>query len=46
MHRRRFPQATMLIFVDIDERAPKDHPLWTIKTMSDEALARLSPEFD
>ena len=46
MRGRRDPQATMLAFVDLEERVPKDHPLRTIKTVADEALERLSPEFD
>jgi len=36
----------MLAFVDLEERAPDDHPLRTIKAVADEALDRLSPEFD
>ena len=32
------PQATILAFVDLEERVPKDHPLRTIKTVADEAL--------
>ena len=31
MRGRRDPQATMLAFVDMEERVPKDHPLRTIK---------------
>ncbi len=46
MHGRHDPQATMLAFVDLEERVPNDHPLRTIKTVADEALERLSPEFD
>ena len=46
MRGRRDQQATMLAFVDLEERVPKDHPLRTIKTVADEALERLSPEFD
>ena len=46
MRGRRDQQATMLAFVDLEERVPKDHPLRTIKTVADEALDRLSPEFD
>ena len=37
---------TMLAFVDLEERVPADHPLRTIKALADEALTRLSPEFD
>jgi transposase len=36
----------MLAFVDLESRVPADHPLRTIKALADEALARLSPEFD
>ena len=40
------PQEVMLAVVNFEERVPKDHPLRTIKTVADEALVRLSPEFD
>ena len=46
MRGRQEPQVTMLAFVDMEERVPADHPLRTIKVLADEALARLSPEFD
>ena len=46
MRGRQEPQVTMLAFVDLEERMPADHPLRTIKALADEALARLSPEFD
>ena len=46
MHGRRDPQATMLVFLDLEELVPNDHPLRTIKAVADEALERLSPEFD
>ena len=36
----------MLAFVDVEERVPKYHPLKTIKGVADEALERLSGEFD
>ena len=36
----------MLAFVDLEERVPADHPLRAIKALADEALERLSPEFD
>ena len=32
--------------VNLEERVPKDHPLRTITAVADEALKRLSPEFD
>lgn len=46
MRGRRAPQATILAFVDLEERVPQDHPLRSIKAVTDEALERLSPEFD
>ena len=46
MRGRHNPKATMLAFVDLEERVPNDHPLRTIKIVADEALERLSPEFD
>ena len=46
MRGRQEPQVTMLGFVDLVARVPPDHPLRTIKALGDQALARLSPEFD
>ena len=47
MRGRHEEQAVMLLaHVDMEGRVPKDHPLRTIKTVADEALGRLSPEFD
>ena len=40
------PQEVMLAVVNLEERVPKDHPLRTITAVADEALKRLSPEFD
>ena len=40
------PQEVMLAVVSLEERVPRDHPLRTIRTVADEALKRLSPEFD
>src|SRR5215204_3045064 len=40
------PQVNMLAFVDLETRIPLDHPLRTIKSLADEALADLSPLFD
>ncbi len=37
---------TILAFVELAERVPADHPLRSIKALADEALTRLSPEFD
>ncbi len=45
MRGRHDPQATMLAFVDLEERVPQDHPIHTIKIIADQALERLSPEF-
>jgi transposase len=46
MRGRREPQATMLAFVDLEERVPASHPLRVIKQFADRALAELSPIFD
>src|SRR6186997_3204335 len=46
MRGRRDPQASMLAFVDLEERVPPRHPLRTIKRFADRALATLSPTFD
>jgi transposase len=46
MRGRRSPQASMLAFVDLEERVPPHHPLRTIKRFADHALAKLSPTFD
>ena len=46
MRGRQESQVTMLAFVDLEERVPAEHPLRTIKALADEALDRLSPEFD
>ena len=46
MRGRRNPQASMLAFVDLEERVPPHHPLRTIKRFADRALAELSPTFD
>ncbi len=46
MRGRREPQVTMLAFVDLEERVPKDHPLRVIKALADGALAELSGAFD
>ena len=43
---RRNPQASMLAFIDLEERVPPRHPLRTIKRFADRALAELSPTFD
>ena len=45
MRGRRDPQATVLAFVDLEKRVPKGHPTRPIKTVGDEALDRLLPEF-
>jgi transposase len=36
----------MLAFIDLESRVPVDHPLRMIKAIADEALARISAEFD
>ena len=41
MRGRHDPQATMLAFVDLEERVPQDHPIRTIKIIADDALARI-----
>ena len=46
MRGRRSPQASMLAFVDLEERVPPHHPLRTMKRFADRALADLSPTFD
>src|SRR5438309_6706853 len=46
MRGRRNPQASMLAFVDLEERVPPNHPLRTIKRFADRALTNLSPTFD
>ena len=35
---RRDPRGTMLAFVDMEERVPKNHPLRAIKAVADESL--------
>ena len=46
MRGQRDPQVSMLAFVDLEERVPRDHPLRTIKALADRALAELSTIFD
>jgi transposase len=46
MRGRRNPQASMLAFVDPEERVPPLHPLRTIKRFADRALSELSPTLD
>lgn len=46
MRGKREPQSLMLAFVDLEERVPASHPLRTIKALTDQALAELSPRFD
>jgi transposase len=46
MRGRRNPQASMLAFVDLEERVPPQHPLRAMKRFADRALAQLSPTFD
>src|SRR5438874_5372858 len=46
MRGRRQAQATMLAFVDLEERVPRNHPLRVVKQFADRALAELSAVFD
>src|SRR6476620_11664486 len=46
MRGRRNPPASMLAFVDLDERVPPQHPLRSIKRFADRALTQLSPTFN
>jgi transposase len=46
MRGRRERQATMLAFVDLEERVPRNHPLRVVKRFADRALSELSPVFD
>ena len=46
MRGRRNPQATMLAFVNLDERVPPDHPLRIIKLVAYDVLVRMSDDFD
>jgi transposase len=46
MRGRRQAQATMLAFVDLEERVPRNHPLRVIKQFADRGLRELSPVFD
>jgi hypothetical protein len=46
MRGRREAQVTMLTFIDLEERVPKDHPLRTIKALAEQALAALSDTFE
>jgi len=43
---KRERQVTMLTFIDLEERVPRDHPLRTIRRLADGALSALSAEFD
>ncbi len=46
MRGRPNPQRSMLTIMNLEERVPRDHPLWRIKAVADTALERLSPAFD
>ena len=46
MRGRRNPQATMLAFVDLEQRVPADHPLRRVKSLADAALVALSDHLD
>lgn len=46
MRGRQDIQVTMLALIDLETRVTPDHPLRTIKSLADQALAKLSPLFD
>ena len=46
MRGRRNPQASLLAFIDLEERVPPHHPLRTMKRFADRALVALSATFD
>jgi transposase len=46
MRGRQDSQVSMLAFIDLETRIPLDHPLRTIRSLADAALADLSPLFD
>src|SRR5574341_1582685 len=46
MRGRIDPQRSMLGFIDLEARVPPEHPLRTIKRLTDQVLADLSAEFD
>ncbi len=46
MRGRRNPQSTMLAFVNLDERVPPVHPLRIINRVTDDALDRMSDEWE
>ena len=39
-------QSTMLVFVNLDERVPPEHPLRIIKDVGEDVLDRMSDDFD
>jgi transposase len=39
-------QGAMFSYISAEQRVPKDHPLRAVRRMVEEALKRLSPEFD
>ena len=45
MRGRREHQVSMLAIIDLETWVPANHPLRTIKSLADRALAQLSPEF-
>ena len=46
MRGRRSPQASILAFVDLEERVPPHHALRMMKRFAERALRELSPTFD
>jgi transposase len=39
-------QSTMFSYISVEERVPKDHPLRTVRAMSDQALKGLGQQFE
>ena len=39
-------QSAMFSYVTLEQRIPKDHPLRSIRLMTDQALERMSGKFD
>ena len=39
-------QSSMFSYISAEQRVAKDHPLRTVRTMTDAALRELSPQFE
>ncbi len=39
-------QSSMFSYISPEQRVPANHPLRAMRTMVDEALSRMSPEFE